>query len=1644
MDLPINIAFCLQPTYPGKLLTTIRFVTQDHTEIELVDQSILQGAPYIATQICAHPTNNRGKIFVSKDDGSTTFVSDDDIIDDTEFSTQLTQPYAVSGYLLFADGARYRIESGVVKWIRDRNGNRIDFSYEGSLSTGFRLLTVTDSAGHRITINYDTAWADVISYKGFSGAERQIKVWYARLEGALRPRESIQTISQLFPQSHPLLDYTNNPVVVSKVELPGNQQNERAHRFYYNSYGELARVILPTGGGYDYDWIGDPPESQGMNPSLIIQRRVSRRVTYTSLAPDTDPIDPPAGSIAGKMVYSVEHGGAQWRAVTVESRSATTLLAQSKHYFFDADIFSPCTPVEYNRWYQGREYKVEEYSVVSGALGPVQRRVEHAWHPITSGGGGCVSGPVFNPHITATTTTRTDVSPNLVSKVEFEYDTYNQVVEKKEYDFGAGAPGPLIRRTHTSYLTTNGNQGNVNYATDNNIHIRNLPVQKIIYDASGNVRARTDYIYDDYGSYALVDRPGIVQHDDGFHAGYGARGNLTEVILRNPGGSPSEVHLKNQYDVAGNPVKAVDGRGFATDFDFTDRFDSTPDDEAQSNAGPPELGGGLSYAFPTKVTNALGHTTYTQYDYYLGKPVNVEDANGVVSSVAYDDVLDRPTQSVQARYRAGVGAPNERKQTTFTYDDANRTVTTTSDLAMFNDNVLTNKSYFDGLGRMWRGAAREGDTWTITDTQHDSFDRVSQVSNPYRAVDPDSASPPSDMWTRTVYDALGRVVDVETPDGAHVTTLFSGNRTTVFDQSGKESASETDALGRLIKVIEDPRGLNYVTSYSYDELDNLLRVAQGPQTRIFVYNSLSKLTSATNPESGTISYVYDQSGNLMEKTDAREVKTTMTYDALNRITSKVYAGTTPEGRAAADATPRVDYFYDKYSGLQSGAPDWSGTPSKGRLVGVTYNGGSEGTYYKYDPVGRIVINHQRQGTANYATAYFYNLEDAVTREDRGSPARRRTQMFYDEAGSLSIMQTGPYSFSGIEYTKLVSEISYTPFGAVQSEKYGNGLIHSMGYNNRKQPTEIRLGRPDNLESIFRINNIFGTADNVNSQDQEIALAQNNGDIARVKYFISGTLQYTQTFKYDPADRLSHAVEHKNGIYNDMSRAWYQTFDYDPHGNRGIDVDNTSDNMDVSNGALKLSEFSRENNRITRAGFAYDVNGNLTDELERKYFYDAENRLYRVTVAGVVTSQNFYDGLGHRVRRVVVGVATRFEYGKNGELITEWNDVDSGKVALRDYFYKGGELLATTKTGATDQYEYATADHLGSPRAWTGPDGATIPGGLHDYAPFGGELFAGYGVRTTDQGYPSSAQQDGKRKQFASKERDAEVNLDYFLARYYSSVQGRFLSHDPGNAGAKPEDPQSWNGYSYTLNNPLAYTDPNGKCPTCPAEEYIDLANAAYSTERGGRVGRWSAIEVFENNSTGYRGVLFEGVYNGNTEYIYATAGTDDIHDVFQDVGQLKGISTQYRDTVKIADDLAKKYEGVSFTGHSLGGGLAAANALAVEGKAVTFNAAGLSLFTKSNLGLGGKNADISAYIVKGELVDRLQPIKADGKRIYMGNGVSKSQALGAHKMDYVIKTFREYQYMNSAQGRFDQQLKLQTEIQWNRARNMPNAPFPRF
>jgi RHS repeat-associated protein len=145
-------------------------------------------------------------------------------------------------------------------------------------------------------------------------------------------------------------------------------------------------------------------------------------------------------------------------------------------------------------------------------------------------------------------------------------------------------------------------------------------------------------------------------------------------------------------------------------------------------------------------------------------------------------------------------------------------------------------------------------------------------------------------------------------------------------------------------------------------------------------------------------------------------------------------------------------------------------------------------------------------------------------------------------------------------------------------------------------------------------------------------------------------------------------------------------------------------------------------------------------------------------------------------------------------------------ASSDGFSRMVEVEAWTAPSGGN-INWLVSDHLGTPRIIIDQTGARTNVKRHDYLPFGEELLAGTGGRSMSLGYTGG---DGVRQQFTLKERDNETGLDYLLARYYSSTQGRFTSFDPEGAGARESDPQSWNGYAYAGGNPILFSDPDGR------------------------------------------------------------------------------------------------------------------------------------------------------------------------------------------------------------------------------------------
>jgi len=118
---------------------------------------------------------------------------------------------------------------------------------------------------------------------------------------------------------------------------------------------------------------------------------------------------------------------------------------------------------------------------------------------------------------------------------------------------------------------------------------------------------------------------------------------------------------------------------------------------------------------------------------------------------------------------------------------------------------------------------------------------------------------------------------------------------------------------------------------------------------------------------------------------------------------------------------------------------------------------------------------------------------------------------------------------------------------------------------------------------------------------------------------------------------------------------------------------------------------------------------------------------------------------------------------------------------------------------------------------------------------------------SDAGSFSVASRNGYK--FTGKERDAESGLDMFGARYYGSSMGRFMTPDPKMLSRqRKSDPQQWNMYSYSRNNPVTNFDPNGK-ETQSTLDPMQAQQAGYTIGNvivGAAKGLWNAVATTAN------------------------------------------------------------------------------------------------------------------------------------------------------------------------------------------------------
>jgi RHS repeat-associated protein len=229
------------------------------------------------------------------------------------------------------------------------------------------------------------------------------------------------------------------------------------------------------------------------------------------------------------------------------------------------------------------------------------------------------------------------------------------------------------------------------------------------------------------------------------------------------------------------------------------------------------------------------------------------------------------------------------------------------------------------------------------------------------------------------------------------------------------------------------------------------------------------------------------------------------------------------------------------------------------------------------------------------------------------------------------------------------------------------------------------------------------------------------------------------------------------------------------------------------------------NGLSTSTFSYDQNGNLTqktvDGTTTTYIYDYANRLTALGVSGATTTYG-YDAFGTRVLQTGTTTTTIYPF--------KWYSVASSTgsgakyATTTDYVFNGDTLLSTidqqTASGVatgTAKTRYIHPDHLGSTNVVTDENDNVVQ--TLDFYPYGATRI-------------SSATSTNERRKYIGQFSD-DSGLSYLNARYYEPSRGQFLSQDPEFLlSPKQQDlknPQNLNSYSYSVDNPISKSDPNG-------------------------------------------------------------------------------------------------------------------------------------------------------------------------------------------------------------------------------------------
>ena len=699
--------------------------------------------------------------------------------------------------------------------------------------------------------------------------------------------------------------------------------------------------------------------------------------------------------------------------------------------------------------------------------------------------------------------------------------------------------------------------------------------------------------------------------------------------------------------------------------------------------------------------------------------------------------------------------------------------------------------YYDLLGR--NICTRENGFFT--DTCYDIKGNVYRVSAPYIRGTSDA----NKIWRFFQYDQFGRTTS-EVGPYSNVSYQYAGYTTTVTDNLRQTASTRTtDAVGRVISVT-DPGG---TITFNYSHVLHNGRIAT--QTNVTACGHTSQIISdasgnrlrIVDPNAGEVTCRYNAHNQPLQQTDANGNNIRFQYDEWGRLTRKT--NITPSN----NISEVFRYTYDHYTSSNRG---------KGKLYRVLRND-TLCEQYTYDALSRPAKRIRYIDGTAFQESYTYNAYGQLA------------TLTYPDGFAVDYTYTGKGYLEEIKnhanHNNIFSAYTHNLYGQPTKCGYGNatatiyeynaaGLLTRMftglkhyGMTPNPHDTLIPLLFPADLDEVDDINGLDDmdvlteAPFTVDSTIQNFRYAYDN--MGRLTQRMQKNSQY-ETFQYDNMDRLTSFTQ-GNGI----SRPSTFTTTYDAQGN--ILSNTLAGTYSYDSGKPHAVTEVTPSNAFPNAISAADCETN----------YNVFNQPSRIA-EGDVEILLEYGADNQRVKAVLKDqghtLCTRYYVNANYEV-----EVDAaGVITHYNYIYGSTGLAAIcVRRNGVDSMYYVHPDRLGSYTHITNANKQVIRN-LH-FDPWG-NVKTDTDWRTFDTTTLSGNLAGSFRfsRGFTGHEHYADLKIINMNGRLYDPVIARFFS--PDNFVQAPEFTQSYNRYSYCLNNPLQWVDPSGELLWKPDEQAL--------------------------------------------------------------------------------------------------------------------------------------------------------------------------------------------------------------------------------